>query len=739
MLSKDLEKVIDKALKHASEQCHEFASVEHLCLNLFENKKISEILKALDVDQKKLKNSFLKLLKAEEIMPQNNRAKSVPSLGFQRVLERAIVHVMGAGHDIVDVEHALISAFDEEESFAVYLMKKAGITRLDLMIAISEGESVYEGRESLNQGNEKNISKNRSALALYAICLTKHAKNGHIDEMIGREPELKRTLQILLRRNKNNPLFVGDPGVGKTALAEGLALKIAKNDVPKSLQNCEIYQLDMGLLLAGTKYRGDFESRLKSVIKEIESKKGAILVIDEIHTLVGAGATSGGSMDAANLLKPILAKGHIRCIGSTTHKEYRAYFEKDRALARRFQKIEVLEPNAKDAEKILFGLKNRFEEFHEVIIKDEAVKLAVSLSMRFLHDRKLPDKAIDVLDEACAKARMESRTSYIDALAIEEVVASMANIPKTSVLSEEKKELASLKNNLKKEIFGQDQAIDQLVSAIFVSRSGLLEKEKPIGCFLFTGPSGVGKTEVAKSLALSLNIPLLRFDMSEYMERHAVSRLIGAPPGYVGYEEGGLLTDAVFRAPHSLVLLDEIEKAHFDVFNMLLQVMDYGKLTDSNGRISDFRHVVLIMTSNIGARELEQKPIGFFNESKIKSDSAVKNIFSPEFRNRLDASIPFNKLSHDDMLFIVDKFIKGITKNKEGLEIEIDEEAKNYLARSGLDEVMGARPLSRIINEQIKKPLAEELLFGKLQNGGKVIVSMKDGKLELKFLETKPT
>jgi ATP-dependent Clp protease ATP-binding subunit ClpA len=751
MLSREVEKVVERALKAAQERRQEFATVEHLCFALLESSRIKVLLNQIGVKKKELKAKFLSFIDTQiECLPLGARVETLPSLGFQRVLQRAAVHIVGAGKEEVSVEHVLVSAFDEDESYAVFMMQQAGLTRLDLVSVISHGDLALDDQEDVNESYDEPQDKShrKSALARYTTCLTDEAKKGRLDQVIGREQELLRAMQVLSRRRKNNPLFVGEPGVGKTALAEGLALRIVENKVPSYLRDAEMYLLDMGAMLAGARYRGDFENRMKSVLKAIENKKNAIMVIDEIHTVIGAGSTTGSSMDASNLLKPILSKGHIRCIGSTTYKEYRTYFEKDRALARRFQKIDIDEPSDEECIAILSGIKSRYEEYHGVGISDDALALAVNLSKRFLHERKLPDKAIDLVDEACARARLNNSREensgpsrlVIDVSAIEEAVASMAQIPSRRITHDDKDVLLHLEATLKAHVFGQEKAIEEMSSAMLMSRAGLREKEKPIGSFLFTGPSGVGKTEVARQLASALGVNLLRFDMSEYMERHTASRLVGAPPGYIGFDQGGLLTDAVNKTPYAVLLLDEIEKAHPDVFNMLLQVMDYGKLTDSNGRTSDFRHIILIMTSNVGARELEQRSIGFFDDnSQSKNDSkAIKRLFSPEFRNRLDARVTFNKLSSEVVIKVVEKFMSelGLQLLEKNVSIDITDEAKTHLARLGYDATMGARPLSRIIQDQIKKPLAQEILFGCLNKGGKVHVDILGNQLHLSYETT---
>jgi ATP-dependent Clp protease ATP-binding subunit ClpA len=740
MLSNDVEMVIKEAIKIAQERRQEYASVEHLCLALFNTIRIGDLLSQIGVSKSDLNNKFLHFINTQiESVPPECFIDSSPSLAFQKVLERALVHVLGAGKKEVLLEHVLVSTFDEEESHAVYMMQQAGITRLDLVTVISHGmhaqeEFLPEPSESTESINERSLRPN--ALEQFATCLTEEARKNRLDTVIGRDKEILRALQVLSRRRKNNPLFVGEAGVGKTALAFGLAQRIVEEKVPAHLKTCEMYLLDMGSLLAGTRYRGDFESRLKSVLKLLQEKDNTILVIDEIHTVVGAGSTMGSSMDAANMLKPLLSSGNIRCIGSTTHKEYRAYFEKDRALARRFQKIDIDEPSLDDCQKILFGLKKQYEEFHGILIADEAIETTVLLSQKYLHERKLPDKAFDLLDEACSQARINGVKKTIDVCAIEEAVALMANVPSQSINQDDKDLLKNLHNNLKDRIFGQHEAITTISNAILMARAGLKSLEKPIGSFLFSGPSGVGKTECARVLAKTLGVNLIRFDMSEYMERHTASRLVGAPPGYVGFDQGGLLTDAIHKSPYAVLLLDEIEKAHPDVFNILLQIMDYGKLTDSNGRHSDFRHVILIMTSNLGAKEAEEHSIGFTAAEKpLKNDKAVKRLFSVEFRNRLDAHVIFERLSKETMLHVVDKFIDELKSQLscKNIKLFISNEAQNYLAEKGYDESMGARPLSRIIDEEIKKPLSQEMVFGALATGGEVNIKLAANKLHLLF------
>lgn len=748
MLSHDVERVVEEALKLAQERRQEFATVEHLCLALFQHHKIKTLLDQVGVSRKELKKRFLDFIDNQiEALPHGINAEALPSIGLQRILQVATMHIISAGKEIVSVEHVLVAAFDDDKSYAVFMMQQAGLSRLELVTVISHAdlgpaEDQEQEQDGLASDNEKLHKK--SVLERYTTCLTEEARMGRLDMLIGRDKELMRAMQVLSRRRKNNPLFVGEPGVGKTALAEGLASAIVEGAVPKHLEGVELYLVDMGSMLAGTRYRGDFESRMKSVIKALLQKKNAIMVIDEIHTVIGAGATTGSSMDASNLLKPILSKGELRCIGSTTYKEYRTHFEKDRALTRRFQRIDIDEPSEEECKKILVGIKNRYEEFHGLSISDEAIDVAVHLSKRFLHERQLPDKAIDLIDEACARLRLANAESksevLVDKGAIEDAVASMAQIPSKRVSHDDKELLRGLKSTLLNEVFGQDKAIDQLSNAILMARVGLSDREKPIGSFLFTGPSGVGKTEVARQLAQALGVSLLRFDMSEYMERHTASRLVGAPPGYVGFDQGGLLTEAINKNPHAVLLLDEIEKAHPDVFNMLLQVMDYGKLTDSNGRTSDFRHVILVMTSNAGARELEHSQIGFGKQDMPSDDGAIKRLFSPEFRNRLDARVIFNKLPEDVVVRVVEKFIsilQGQLREK-NIAINITKEAKAHLAKLGYDPTMGARPLARIIQEIIKKPLAHEILFGELEGGGEVDIELLGSDIKLSFRGSLP-
>jgi ATP-dependent Clp protease ATP-binding subunit ClpA len=746
MLSKQVEAMIRKAIKDAHKRGHELATVEHLCLALLSDNEIMEILSQCAISVRKIKKKLNDFLERELEKMETELFETSPSIGFQRVLQRAAVHVMSAGRKEVLPAHVFVSIFSEKESPSVYIFQEAGLSRLDIVSSLSHGDSDNDGDDedgddnfSENQGHafdsEAAPSAKTNALQSYTINLTEAARKGELDLLVGRDREITRLVHILLRRRKNNPLLVGEAGVGKSAVIEGLAQRIISHEVPEVLWESEVYMLDMGLLLAGTRYRGDFENRLKNVIKSLLEKNNAILVVDEIHTIIGAGSTSGGSMDAANLLKPVLSSGKVRCVGSTTYKEFRSYFEKDRALARRFQKIDIEEPNEEDCIKILQGIRGQYESFHGVKIADAALLAAVHLSARYLQDKKLPDKAIDLVDEAAAGIKLKARPEnandsffrVVSEKDIEETIARMAQIPSKQVSHDDKKILSHLEIDLKKLVFGQDSAIAEVVSAIKLSRAGLRESEKPIGSFLFSGPTGVGKTEVAKQLAKTMGISFLRFDMSEYMERHTVSRLVGAPPGYVGFEQGGLLTDGVHRTPHAVLLLDEIEKAHPDVFNMLLQIMDYGKLTDSNGRPTDFRHVILIMTSNVGAREMAQSRIGFGDsEQNWADEGAFKRLFSPEFRNRLDARIPFAPLKPDAMIRIVDKLMSEMQGQlaERSVTMEVSPVAKQYLAQKGFDKTMGARPLARVVQDKIKRPMADKLLFGELKNGGHILVDL---------------
>jgi len=760
--SRGLEKALHQAMNLARERAHEFATLEHLLLALTDDRDTIAVLTGCDVDIEALKSDLEDFINEELdslVVPNGQDAR--PTAAFQRVIQRAVIHVQSSGKEEVTGANVLVAIFAERESHAAYFLEQQDMTRLDAVNFISHGitksgpseERRVRGAETPagnGQGEEGERAGNgqSSALADFCVNLNDKARAGKIDPLIGRDSELRRTIQILCRRSKNNPLYVGDAGVGKTAIAEGLARKIIEGDVPEVLREAVIYALDMGSLLAGTRYRGDFEERLKAVMKELEKHPDAILFIDEIHTVIGAGATSGGALDASNLLKPALASGNIRCIGSTTYKEYRQFFEKDRALVRRFQKIDVAEPTIPDAIEIVKGLRPYFEDYHKLKYTDDALKAAVELSARYINDRKLPDKAIDVIDETGASQMLltpENRKQTIDVADIEQTIATMARIPPKSVSKSDSELLANLESNLKTVVFGQDQALTALSSAIKLARAGLREPEKPIGSYLFTGPTGVGKTEVAKQLADTLGVELLRFDMSEYMERHTVSRLIGAPPGYVGFDQGGLLTDGVDQHPHSVVLLDEIEKAHPDLFNILLQVMDHGKLTDHNGKSVDFRNVILIMTSNVGAMELQKSPIGFGRKREQGDDEeAVNRMFTPEFRNRLDAIISFGPLPPAVVRRVVEKFVLQLEGQlaERGVTIELTPEAAEWLAIRGYDERMGARPLGRVIQEHVKKPLADQVLFGELQNGGSVTVAVvgvgTEAKLELIAVPPRP-
>jgi ATP-dependent Clp protease ATP-binding subunit ClpA len=754
--ARELETTLHNALAAASSRKHEYATLEHLLYALVDDEHASKVMTACGVELGELKETVAHYLDTElESLKVEGDTDPSPTSGFQRVVQRAILHVQSSGRDDVTGANVLVALFSERESYAVYFLQQQDMSRLDAVSYIShgvgKGAEVPEPREvkGIEDKEEKKQEaqgkgKQESALKQFCVDLNEKAKNGKVDPLIGRGPEVDRTVQILCRRSKNNPLYVGEPGVGKTAIAEGLARKIIEGDVPEVLLPAIIYSLDMGALLAGTRYRGDFEERLKAVVSELEKLPHAILFIDEIHTVIGAGATSGGAMDASNLLKPALSNGGIRCIGSTTYKEFRNHFEKDRALLRRFQKIDVNEPTVEDTIKILAGLRSAFENHHSVKYTPDAIKSAVELSARYINDRKLPDKAIDVIDEVGAMQMLvppNKRKKIITPKEIEAVIATMARIPPKSVSSDDKASLASLDADLKRVVFGQNDAIEKLSSAIKLSRAGLRDPEKPIGSYLFTGPTGVGKTEVARQLASIMGIPLQRFDMSEYMERHSVSRLIGAPPGYVGYDQGGLLTDAVDQQPHSVLLLDEIEKAHPDLFNILLQVMDNGRLTDHHGKTVDFRNVILIMTTNAGASDMARETVGFGNLTREGEDGeAVKKMFTPEFRNRLDAVVPFGYLPPEVVARVVEKFILELELQLADREVHIklDEAAKAWLTERGYDKMYGARPMGRLIQEKIKQPLAEELLFGKLVHGGEVSVHMKDGVLGFEIVAAAP-
>ncbi len=750
MLNKDLELTLNVAFREASGKHHEFMTVEHLLLALLDNSAAAGVLRACGADMSNLKKALEAFLdETTPVLSPDDGRETQPTLGFQRVLQRAVFHVQSSGKEEVTGANVLVAIFGEPDSQSVYLLNTQNITRLDIVNYISHGISKVSGEEEESENfsqNEEEAGAEQSAktpLENYAVNLNERAKEGKIDPLIGRDAEVERAIQVLCRRRKNNPLFVGEAGVGKTALAEGLAKKIVDGEVPEVLADSTIYSLDMGALLAGTKYRGDFEKRFKAVLSQIRKDSGSVLFIDEIHTIIGAGAASGGVMDASNLIKPALASGELKCLGSTTYQEYRGIFEKDRALARRFQKIDVNEPSVDETAHILMGLKSRFEAHHEVKYTRQAIRAAVELSERYINDRHLPDKAIDVIDEAGARQRLlapSRRKKTIGVKDVEAIVAKMARIPSKTVHGSDRERLRSLDRNLKMVVYGQDEAIDTLSTAIKLSRAGLGAEEKPIGSFLFAGPTGVGKTEVTKQLAQVMGIELIRFDMSEYMERHTVSRLIGAPPGYVGYDQGGLLTEAVTKTPHAVVLLDEIEKAHPDVFNLLLQVMDHGKLTDNNGREADFRNVILVMTTNAGVEQVNRASIGFTKQDH-SSDSmgAINKLFTPEFRNRLDGIIQFNSLNSKTIAHVVDKFIIELETQLEekGATLEVDCTAREWLAKRGFDPAMGARPMARVIKEHIKKPLAEELLFGCLASGGHVVIRVKDDELCFDYVNVK--
>lgn len=749
MLNKELEFTLNLAFKEARGKRHEFMTVEHLLLALTQNPSAADVLRSCGTDLPKLVKELTEFITDNTpILPEGDDRDTQPTLGFQRVLQRAVFHVQSSGRKEVEVTGAnvLVAIFGEQESHAVYLLGQHDISRLDIVNYIAHGISKisHDSENELNLDTEAEVSGDKPApkpLERYATNLNILASEGKIDPLIGREHEIERTIQILCRRRKNNPLLVGEAGVGKTAIAEGLAKKIVDNEVPEILKDSTIYSLDLGGLVAGTKYRGDFEKRLKGVLHQLKEEKGAILFIDEIHTVIGAGSASGGVMDASNLIKPMLSTGELKCIGSTTYQEFRSVFEKDRALARRFQNIDIEEPSVDETYQILKGLRSRFEKHHGVRYTDKALKVASNLAAKYINDRHLPDKAIDVIDEAGANMNLKSKSARkktITVKMIEAVVSKMARIPPKHISSNDTEVLKNLERDLQLVVFGQDDAIKTLSTAIKMTRSGIGNDEKPIGSFLFAGPTGVGKTEITRQLSMILGIELLRFDMSEYMERHTVSRLIGAPPGYIGFDQGGLLTDAVLKTPHCVLLLDEIEKAHPDVFNLLLQVMDHGTLTDTNGRKVDFRNVILVMTTNAGAQEMNRSSVGFTKQDH-QSDGAeiIKRTFTPEFRNRLDAIIQFKPLEHKVVLNVVDKFIAQLEAQLESkkIEIHVENSAKIWIAERGYDLKMGARPMERIIQEYIKKPLAEEILFGRLENGGKLIVRAGEGKLEIEYLE----
>ncbi len=747
MLNKELEFTLNMAFKAARDKRHEFMTVEHLLLALTENPTAAEVLRACGVDIPKLSQQLMEFIEQNTpVLPEGDNRDTQPTLGFQRVLQRAVFHVQSSGKKEVNGANVLVAIFGEQESHAVYLLGQHDVARLDVVNYISHGISkISEDQDDESsapaeqEGGEESSAK--KPLESFASNLNELAREGKIDPLIGRDLEVERTIQILCRRRKNNPLFVGEAGVGKTAIAEGLAKKIVDAEVPEVLQASTIYSLDLGALVAGTKYRGDFEKRLKGVLAQLRREPGAILFIDEIHTIIGAGSASGGVMDASNLIKPMLASGELKCIGSTTYQEYRGVFEKDRALARRFQKIDISEPTVEETYRILLGLKGRFEEHHDVKYTNKALHAAADLSSRYINDRHLPDKAIDVIDEAGAHLRLKpaaARKKTISVRDVENIVAKMARIPPKSVSRSDMETLRSLDRDLKMVVFGQDEAIDTLTTAIKMTRSGLGEVDKPIGSFLFAGPTGVGKTEVTRQLALIMGIELIRFDMSEYMERHTVSRLIGAPPGYVGFDQGGLLTDAVLKAPHAVLLLDEIEKAHPDVFNLLLQVMDHGTLTDTNGRKVDFRNIILVMTTNAGAELMSRANIGFtVQDNSSDGMEAIRRSFTPEFRNRLDAIVQFKPLDKRTIAHVVDKFIIQLEAQLEEkkVNLRVDEPARAWLAERGYDPKMGARPMARIIQEHIKKPLAEDVLFGRLAHGGEVRVTVRGGELVMEFAE----
>jgi ATP-dependent Clp protease ATP-binding subunit ClpA len=740
--SRQLEESLHRAVAYANQRKHEYATLEHLLLSLVDDEDAAAVMRACDVDLGSLRTTLTNYVDNElRSLVVDDGEDAKPTAGFQRVIQRAVIHVQSSGREEVSGANVLVAIFSERESHAAYFLQEQDMTRYDAVNYIAHGIAKKAGASEAKpvKGSEEEdkptVKTGGEALEAYCVNLNEKAKQGKVDPLIGRMSEVERAIQVLCRRTKNNPLLVGDPGVGKTAIAEGLARKIINKQVPDVLAGSTIFSLDMGALLAGTRYRGDFEERVKQVVKELENHPDAILFIDEIHTVIGAGATSGGAMDASNLLKPALASGTLRCMGSTTYKEFRQHFEKDRALVRRFQKIDVNEPTIDDTIKILKGLKTYYEDFHKLRYTNDAIKAAVELSAKYITDRKLPDKAIDIIDEAGASQMLLSegkRKKTLGVKEIEAVVAKIARIPPKSVSKSDTEALRQLEADLKRAVYGQDDAIEQLSAAMKMARAGLRDANKPIGCYLFTGPTGTGKTETARQLASTLGIELLRFDMSEYMERHTVSRLIGAPPGYVGFDQGGLLTDAVDQHPHAVVLLDEIEKAHPDVYNILLQVMDHGQLTDSNGKKIDFRNVVLIMTTNAGAADAQRNSIGFGRgKAEGEVEEALKRQFTPEFRNRLDATVHFRALTPEIIRQVVQKFIMQLEAQlaDRHVTIETDDEAADWLAKNGFDELYGARPLGRVIQENIKKPLADEILFGRLTKGGHVRVVLKDGKL----------
>ena len=744
MLSNELEYCLNDAFHRAREARHEYLTVEHLLLAILDTPKVREILRACGADLTKLKQDLKEHIDQSTPHLEESEEREVqPTLGFQRVLQRAVFHVQSSGKKEVGVGNVLVAIFSEKQSHSVFLLNRQHVARLDVVNYISHGLSkIADERTDKEDGQtdaERDPEGGGSALDKYATNLNRMAQDGRIDPLIGRKLEIERTVEILCRRRKNNPLYVGEAGVGKTAIAEGLARLIVEGKVPDVLSDCTVFALDMGALIAGTKYRGDFEKRLKGVITELKKQPGAILFIDEIHTVIGAGAASGGVMDASNLIKPVLTNGELRCIGSTTYQEYRGIFEKDHALARRFQKIDVVEPSIEETVEILLGLKSRFEEHHSIVYAVDAMRAAAELSARHISERHLPDKAIDVVDEAGARLRLKplaEREHTVEVRHIEEVVARMARIPPKSVSTSDREVLKNLERNLKLVIFGQDRAVESLAAAVKMARSGLGDQRKPLGNFLLAGPTGVGKTEVTRQLAIAMGVEFLRFDMSEYMERHTVSRLIGAPPGYVGFDQGGLMTEAITKHPHCVLLLDEIEKAHPDVFNLLLQVMDHGTLTDNNGRKADFRHVIIVMTTNAGAQEMSRPSIGFMHaDNSSDGMEAIRRHFTPEFRNRLDAVIQFAPLDRPTIERVVDKLLVEVETQLEqkGVQLTVEDAARVWIAEKGYDPKMGARPMARIIQEHIKRPLAEELLFGRLAGGGQVSVSVSADGAKLEF------
>jgi len=744
ILSENLEQSLNDIFRTAHLRRNEFVTVEHLLLGLLDNMEAKHVLEGLNVDTQNLREEIEAFIQEHIVVLAEDEGETVASVGLQRVIQRAVMHVQAAGKQEVTGAHALVAMFSEKDSHAVYFLNRAGITRLDVVAFISHGTLSLPDKSGEQIGSDEATHKEGDASPLQRFCinLSERALAGKIDPLIGRDDELNRCMHILCRRRKNNPLLVGEAGVGKTALAEGLALRIVQRETPEILHDTKIFSLDMGSLLAGTKYRGDFEERLKAILGAMAKEDKAILFIDEIHTIIGAGSANGSAMDASNLLKPALANGELRCMGATTYQEYRRVFEKESALSRRFQKVDLEEPSIEDTVEILKGLKSRLEEHHDIHYSQTAILTAAKLASRYIQDRRLPDSAIDVLDEAGAAVHLRAegkRKKQINITDIEATIASMARIPTRQVSSNDRQSLEHLERNLKLAIFGQDHAIEKLSASIRLSRAGLSHPDKPIGSFLFSGPTGVGKTEVVRQLARIMGIKLIRFDMSEYMESHAVSRLIGAPPGYVGYEQGGLLTDAINKHPHAVLLLDEMEKAHQDLFNILLQVMDHGKLTDNNGRSADFRHVIVIMTSNAGAFEMQQNAIGFNPQSSEgRDEEAIKRLFTPEFRNRLDAVIPFAALDQDTILHVTDKFLVELEMQllDKKVELEVSDEARQWLAKHGHDPQMGARPMSRLIQDTLKKTLADAILFGELQKGGKARVILVDGEIKIEYPST---